>query len=332
MLQRLRTDFQLAIITLFSIFTTLGISPFAVYRFLTGSPWVGVLDTGLVMSICAITLYAWRTGDTQRPGILLSITLTGGAIASSTMLGEMGLLWMYPALLSNFFLIKRNAAVVVTIVSLAILVLHGQAFGSGPEMASFLASSTMVSVLAFVLAIRTEAQRLQLEVLATRDPLTGVDNRRAMEQELKIAIETHKRSRASFGLVMLDLDHFKRINDEFGHDAGDRVLVAFTDLIGQSTRKMDRFFRYGGEEFILLLPGADIAGLRTITANLRRHLAGKLRSPDGRPVTVSLGAAVLMANESWQKWLGRADAALYQAKTNGRDQAVIDGSSVTDLG
>lgn len=171
---------------------------------------------------------------------------------------------------------------------------------------------------------RTRASMLlALETLATQDALTGVLNRRAMEQELQIAVEALRRDGSSFGLAMLDLDHFKRINDEHGHEAGDEVLIGFVGLVRHATRKVDRCFRFGGEEFVLLMPGIGSAALHGIDESLRIRIASELNY-GGEPVTVSIGAAALRPGEDWQSWLARADAALYQAKHEGRNRTVID--------
>lgn len=328
MLHRLRTDFQLTIITLFGGCAVFGILPFAVYRFLTGNAIAGIVETAIALCISAAVVYAWRSGDTRRTGLFLVVINTAGTIAAATILGQAGLLWMYVVLLANFFLVDRRLAAIATALALAILAVHGKAFESTLQMISFLVTASLVSLFAFIFAARSESQRLQLESLATRDFLTGIDNRQAMERELRIAVETHKRSRTRFGLVMLDLDHFKRVNDQYGHEAGDRVLIAFAELIQKSTRKVDRLFRFGGEEFVLLLPGTDVVDLQWITAKLLGKIAAELRGPAG-PVTGSLGAAALGPDEEWPSWLARADAALYRAKENGRNRAVVDGVETT---
>jgi diguanylate cyclase (GGDEF)-like protein len=179
-----------------------------------------------------------------------------------------------------------------------------------------------VSFLAWILGNRTEAQRLQLEQLATRDALTGVHNRRALTEELALATEAFARGAPPAAIVVLDLDHFKRINDEFGHEAGDRVLVAFADCARAHVRSIDRLFRLGGEEFVLLLARAPASGLRPFTDTLRERVRASLRGPDG-PVTVSAGVAMLRTGEGWEAWLRRADAALYRAKAAGRDRTEV---------
>jgi diguanylate cyclase (GGDEF)-like protein len=323
MWQRLRGDFRLALITLFGLCGVAGITPFVVYRFAIGHVLVGVIDAVIVCCIGSAVIYAWRTGNTSRSGMFLVGVNTTGSVVIATMLGMPGLFWMYPAFLSNYFLVERHKAVVATVLALVVLTLHRKAFASTLEMVLFVVSSSVVSLFAFIFAQRTETQRQTLEALATHDPLTGAQNRRAMEQELQIALERHRRDGTSCGLVMLDLDNFKSINDKHGHEAGDQVLVQFADLVRKSTRQVDRFFRFGGEEFLLLLSPASTAAMDSIAAKLCRTVEANLRC-GGEPVTVSVGGAVLRGDEDWRSLLARADAALYRAKNEGRNRAVID--------
>jgi diguanylate cyclase len=324
---RLRSDSQLAIITSFGACAVFGILPFAAYRFVQGNSVAAVVDLLIVGSILIAMTHAWRSGDRIRASLLLAATNTAGCLASAAVLGLPGLFWIYPALLGNFLLLKRGHAALLTAIALLFLTIQGTAYESTVQLAMFLVSASAASLIAFVFASRTENQRQALETLATLDSLTGVLNRRAMEQELQIAVEAHRRDRSAYGLAMLDLDHFKRINDEHGHEAGDEVLVGFAELMRRSTRKVDRCFRFGGEEFVLLMPATNCAALRGIDANLRSRIAAEL-SYNGVAVTVSIGAAALRPGEDWQGWLARADAALYQAKNEGRNRTVVDGEEV----
>ncbi len=320
--KRLRTDFQLSIITLFGVCSLLLILPFAIYRVLSGN-WPGaILDFALVFGIACPVFYAWYTGNNTNAGRMLVLIYSSGAVVSVEILGVGGLFWIYATILANFFLVGRRTAVTITALSLTIIVSMGKGFENIPQIFSFVATTGLVSSLAFILANRTEAQRLELELLVTRDSLTGIYNRRAMTQELSIAVEANKRHPSPNSVIILDLDNFKSINDKHGHAEGDRVLVNFTELITQSTRKIDRFFRYGGEEFVLLLPAVSSAELFAIAEKLRLKISSELRSA-GAVVTVSLGAAELLGDEDWQDWLRRADAALYAAKSSGRNRTVV---------
>jgi len=323
MLYRLRSEFQLSIIVLFGAAAVLGILPLAVYRLLTGDMLIGSVDGSIVVCVCATVLYAWRTRDARRAGWFLVMVNFAVGVFMTHRLGTSALPAMFTVLVSTFLLIDRRKAAVVAVLALAIVAVDDKAFASRTHLVAFVVNGALVSLFSFIFAARAEVQRRQLETLATHDSLTGLHNRRAMEHELRIAVETYRRSHVRFGLAMLDLDHFKRINDEYGHEAGDRVLIAFANILRNSTRKVDRVFRYGGEEFVMLFPGVDLAGLRTVTNNLRARTSAELRCPDGT-VTTSIGAALLMSGEDEYAWLGRVDTALYQAKATGRDRVVVD--------
>ncbi len=318
MLARLRNNYQLALITLFGASSALLILPFAVYRFATGATRAGILDTLLVAGMLSVVGYAWRTGNVLGPGRILAAINTTGAVASASLLGDVGLFWMYAVQITNYFLIPLRAAAVVSLAALAILVVRGKAFDSTAELMSFLVSSLLVSLLSYILSSRTHDQRRQLEALASQDPLTGIFNRRALQSELEIAVAGRKRGGAATGLVLFDIDRFKRVNDECGHETGDHVLVNLARQTAAGLRGVDRLFRYGGEEFVVLLPGTDVAGLAIAAEHLRDRIERDVASPIG-PVTVSVGCAALAMDETSAAWLARADAALYRAKQSGRN-------------
>lgn len=322
-LQRLRTDFRFAIITLFGSIAVLCIAPFAVYRFVAGQPLAGSLDVVIVLCIIAGMVHAWRGGDLEHAGLTVVAISTVGCLAVIAAVGATAVPWVYVLLLANFLLVDRRKAVLGSGLMIAAVAWLGSAFDSPLQLVVFVMTALVVSLFAFVFAHRTETQRQRLEALATHDPLTGASNRRAMEHELQVAVAAMRRDRVPVGLAVLDLDRFKRINDSYGHEAGDRVLVEFARLVAANTRKGDRLFRFGGEEFVLLLPGADVSALRTLCELLRTTVASRLQCQD-EAVSVSIGAAALAPGEDVAAWLARADAAMYRAKHEGRDRVVVD--------
>jgi diguanylate cyclase (GGDEF)-like protein len=331
-LRRLRNDFQLSIITLMGLFGVIGITPYAVYRLATGNYLVGSADSIIVTSTVLAVIYAWRTGDTIKPGIYLATIFSIGATLIAVNLGVNGLFWIYPLILFNFFMVSPGKALIATILVLISLVTYGQlnpnaVFESDYQMVSFLVTSMMASTLSFIFAYRTNNQRDQLQQLAIHDPLTGARNRRAMNEELKIAASTYRRHGNTYGVLIMDLDHFKRINDNYGHQAGDQVLVDFVELIKSSSRKEDRLFRFGGEEFLLLLPNTERGGLLAAAQHLQQQISQHLRGPGGA-VTMSVGGAILRRDEHWEDMLQRADQRLYRAKSAGRNCIIIDDSAL----
>lgn len=186
-----------------------------------------------------------------------------------------------------------------------------------PWDAESIAARTAIAIF----AIRRE-ERLQLR--ATRDALTGIYNRHFMEEALAIEQSRAERRGSSIGLMMVDVDYFKRFNDTFGHDAGDAVLRGIGRLLRSTMREGDMPCRYGGEEFAVILPGADLAHTRQRAEAIRTAIELWKPQNEGHAfgqVTVSIGIAALPLNgNSWQAALKVADEALYAAKHGGRNQ------------
>ena len=161
---------------------------------------------------------------------------------------------------------------------------------------------------------------------AFRDPLTGAGNRVAMEKTLSREVELAKRHNQQLSILMLDLDHFKQVNDEFGHSMGDKVLKEAVNCITQCIRQTDMCFRYGGEEFLIMLSSANQAGALRIAERIRmsiQQLAFEDSTSDLQ-VTASIGSATLRLSDSTDVLIERADKALYQAKEGGRDRVISD--------
>jgi len=167
--------------------------------------------------------------------------------------------------------------------------------------------------------IKTELQ--ESRHLMQEDWLTGAQNRRAMDMVLTKEVARAQRSATKLTVAMLDLDHFKRINDEFGHDAGDKLLQHLTLITKAVLRDADSLIRYGGEEFLIILPETDINGAQFVMDRLKQAFQKTPLSYDGKPlpVTFSAGLARLMPDENGHALVMRADAALYEAKHAGRN-------------
>jgi diguanylate cyclase (GGDEF)-like protein len=186
----------------------------------------------------------------------------------------------------------------------------------------------MASTLLFAMALmllyfeRLVADKHQM---ATQDELTGLYNRRAIVAAGKREIDVAQRLRRPLAVAYIDIDHFKRINDQLGHDAGDNVITEIGHLLKDSCRNIDIVGRYGGEEFCIIFPGMDQEGVtmlaeRMLAAVRRYRFRGEL------PVTLSMGFTVLAPEaeeRSWTVLMQHADKLLYQAKSEGRDRYCI---------
>ena len=163
-------------------------------------------------------------------------------------------------------------------------------------------------------------QKNQYESMAKKDKLTGAWNRAGVRDVLESVLEKHKTNGTPCSLLSIDIDHFKKINDEFGHDVGDVALKALTELIDHHTRDDDYLARWGGEEFVLISPGTDLHSAEILAATLRHKIETAALIKE-RKISCSFGIAEL-EDEEIEQWFKRADVALYRAKEAGRNLIV----------
>lgn len=189
-----------------------------------------------------------------------------------------------------------------------------------------LAAGLVASVLTFLLARSVTSHLERAQHLSMRDPLTGLYNRRYLENSMERELNRARRAGATIGVVMLDVDHFKRLNDSRGHDAGDFVLVNVAAMLAHAARGSDIACRFGGEEFALILPGASLEVARDRAESIRAAFAGARFEFNGEPLvpmTLSAGVAALVPGDAdWSQGLHQADRALYTAKRAGRNRVL----------
>jgi diguanylate cyclase (GGDEF)-like protein len=237
--------------------------------------------------------------------------LTGGlfALAALAMLARAGHELLWPALETN--LIKSSAVNSVCLGALLLL--------------------PVLTTVGFLLMCTQRSQE-ELERTARLDHLTGIYNRRAIEDLASRALSAARRHGIPLAILILDLDHFKRINDQFGHEAGDRALIETVRRMREIMRAEDLVGRQGGEEFVALMPDIDLRSAHAAAERLRRAFAERPMSVpdgDGSPVeltvTVSVGVAALQADDLlFSHLLRRADRAMYAAKAAGRNKVMLD--------
>lgn len=156
---------------------------------------------------------------------------------------------------------------------------------------------------------------------AHKDALTGAGNRAAFDEALRRHTELAQRHGRTLGMIMIDIDHFKKINDTHGHAAGDCLLKTLAQTAGNTIRSSDQLFRYGGEEFVVLLPETSTTGAKRLADRIRRNVESVDWMCNGKHIkmTASFGVAILKDEEKEKDFFNRADEALYQAKAEGRN-------------
>jgi len=182
---------------------------------------------------------------------------------------------------------------------------------------------TYLSNLYFKLVTQAESK---LRVLATTDPLTHLLNRRSLLERAEYELLQRKRHHQPLAFVLADIDHFKRINDQYGHAAGDAVLTAVSGVLRQALREQDSVARWGGEEFLILMPSASLEVASGVAERLRRQIA-EIDVPYGDEhihISMTFGVSMHQDNEGIDAPVGRADTALYRGKLSGRNQVVAE--------
>ena len=322
MLTDSKNKYQRGMVYLFAILAGLFIAPFCVIRYLNGEIINAIVDLAIVIVALGSAIYTYRLGQaTQLVSNITALLYSSGAVAVAHLNEPIFVFWVFPSLIANFFLLSTKAALIAN--SLTIIAILPIALGmpSTTETLAMVASLVMCSCMAYVFALLTHQQQSLLQGYATQDALTGLGNRRAMDEELSLCVEDYERAQTPATLIVIDLDFFKMVNDKFGHNVGDKVLIDLAELLARRVRKTDRAFRFGGEEFVVLARNTSLADALVIAEHLRLQIEAELKDPDGA-ITASFGCAQLLPNESPEEWFVRADKAIYQAKQQGRNCVV----------
>jgi diguanylate cyclase (GGDEF)-like protein/PAS domain S-box-containing protein len=175
-----------------------------------------------------------------------------------------------------------------------------------------------------------KAHQEQLSRDSSTDPLTGLYNRRHADEVLEREVRRADRYGVRLALALMDIDHFKWVNDQFGHPCGDQVLVTLAAMLGRAVRRADVVARYGGEEFMILFPQTSLESAAWTCERIRINFGGILVPCAAAPITLSIGVTAYQAGESKEQLLARADDLLYRAKAAGRNRTMRDPGAETE--
>jgi diguanylate cyclase (GGDEF)-like protein len=277
-----------------------------------------VMDTLIVLGFFTFGTYVYRTRRVRVASVAIALICAAGVLATIYIIGPHQVYWVFPALIGIFYLLRPREAVALAAVTLLALIPALLRSANSQETTTLIVTFIVTSMVALAFSLITSRQREQLLVLATKDPLTGAGNRRGLDSKLGEVVNSFRRTGVNASLILLDLDHFKSVNDIYGHAVGDQILRRVTEIINLRIRVTDSLYRVGGEEFIVVLEGADLHKGVHLAEQLRTLVDANELVPD-HAVTISLGVAELKEGESANDWLHRADEALYRAKDAGRN-------------
>jgi diguanylate cyclase (GGDEF)-like protein len=255
----------------------------------------------------------------------LGAVLIAAAVATTEGYSDAAILYSWPALWVAYFFGTRETALLVASIGIA----HGVGLflmpageGNVDRWFDVMVSATVIAAVVRALAARNRRLMSQLRAEARVDPLTGLLNRRGFEERFEAELARGRRDGGELAVVAVDVDRFKSINDQFGHDVGDRVLTWIAETIGRQTRASDLTARMGGDEFLIVLPATGVDAAADFADRLRAAVAaGSRQLPQDLEVSISAGVVAGPADPALS---AAADRALYEAKARGRNSVAVD--------
>ncbi|MEW8179194.1 MAG: GGDEF domain-containing protein [Candidatus Thiodiazotropha endolucinida] len=320
---RHQTDFHLKSTFWLSLTAATLILPFAFYHLTHQHVGIGI---GAVITSLSLYLVAWschrKTYKTIYTFVWLTPFTTLFVAYLTNLLGITGTYWCYSTLILYYFMMSERQAWISNIIfALVNIPLVWHLFETH-EAIRFSVTFSLVSAYSAIFLHIIAMQYSELQKMAITDKLTDVYNRTLLKDSLEQAIHQANRTNTPFTLIIMDVDHFKKINDELGHEIGDHVLMQLGVFLKDFLRDSDKIFRIGGEEFLILLYNTDETNSIDIAEKIRQGIENLSLIPD-RTVTVSIGVAGLSSVRDWKQWMKTCDKNLYEAKHSGRNRVAV---------
>ena len=303
--------------------TISAVTPFSIYRFYQGEWFVGVIDLMVTVMASSLLFFVWKTHRPEKPTLVYSLACLGIAYGTVEINGPSLAFWGFPAITTVFYLLHHRIAVFLN--GFFFLVMANYLWRNTEifEFTTIVVTLLSTFAISYVFASSRYRQRLDAYYLAVQDPLTQVGNRRALNSKLEELASLNQRYQIPASLILLDFDHFKKINDSYGHDVGDEMLKALAELITSQIRVNDSLYRFGGEEFIVVVESTALEEARLLAEKVRSSIESN-SFLDGIKITASAGVSEYQQDEGVNHWIKRADRALYRAKDSGRNRVVCN--------
>lgn len=318
-----KKDIEANLYIVFFTMALISIAGFGLYKASIGQSVIAFID----FLICLFFAYAVRQVilDTFvfKKKLVLVIVCMAGALSIIFLTANVSaIFWVYPAITGAFVLLGSRMALPLSIIFIILTIALALPMIPTFYFFNMLFSLILLCVSVSIFSVRAETVNKQLIELVDIDPLTNLKNRRSLKGQLVNEITLHKNNIYQSSLLILDLDHFKKINDIYGHTIGDSILVKFSNMLKNSVRETDKVYRYGGEEFIIIANNTRLENAGKLAEHLRQTTE-KILTVNNKPVTVSIGVAEVDIEDTDVSWLHRADHALYKAKDSNRNAVYL---------
>lgn len=315
-------DFLLRSTLGISIVTAILVIPLGLFHLFSAN-WVLAIASLSLGCLCIYNAIRCYHDDYQRQLNLciLTPTIIICSVLSTIFLGTYGAYWAFLGLIGFTFILPLNDGLRVTIFYAILMSLVGLYYLPSDAAARFL---MVLFAMSFFVSLALKQVYLQhdlLKQMSITDPLTGVYNRSLLQPSLEKSIDHSKRENSNMSVAMIDIDHFKQVNDNYGHNMGDIVLRNFAILLENHFRNTDLIFRIGGEEFLVILHHADTPSSFD-SAERFRQIVENHTFIEGQKITVSIGLSTLKPDMQWSDWVKQSDDNLYLAKSSGRNRVI----------
>lgn len=318
MIKRTQSEVMLLVL---SAISALFISPFVYFRYIDGDLIVALVDALIILALGIFFIFVYKTRKIATAKMVLAIFLAIAIVLAVSIRGQSHLYWLYPAIIAFYYTLPERSAGIICLIAITMIALQISPTLSHIDFFTIVMSLLLTTIFAHTIFSNYRQTNEKLALLATIDPLTFSGNRRALNIKLSDILSDQQRQASDVSLLLLDLDLFKRVNDQHGHAVGDQVLVEVTQVLRSNTRALDALFRYGGEEFVIVPLKVDLAAALIVAEKLRL-LVAQHKYVNDLKITISIGVAQYRVGETAEAWIARADAALYKAKDAGRNKVM----------
>lgn len=313
----------LLIILMIAVVTTVS---FSILRVWQGNMTIAAFDLYFSIGLCAAIYHIFKSGESRKASIFVMVIAYSAVIPIIYLSVPEKINWLFAIMAGSFFMLKPTEAICINTLAFILCAPHFLSLWGASDFVLFLLPIVLMNLFCFMFAKMIWVQKNQLIELAIKDPLTGAGNRRALGESMEQLLGLRKRKEITASMIAFDIDSFKDINDVYGHQSGDRVLITVTEIIRNRIRLIDNLYRQGGDEFVIVALDTNQDTAIRLAEELRRLIQNTIFD-GGYRVTLSFGVAELHKDETQEEWMRNVDKALYNAKSAGRNTVCISDSS-----
>lgn len=283
---------------------------------------LAAIDSVMALLMSLLFVQAWFSKKIEALNIFAVFAFMVGITGVMYLKGTDLIFWAFPAMGATYFLLHSRKALVANILFMGSTILLFYDKLTTTQSMGIYPSLILVCLFGYILSMRSERQNEKLVKLVSEDTLTGIKNRRSFDEKVVELLTHYKRYPKPSSMLLLDLDYFKNINDQYGHKQGDQVLIDFAKVLKSRIRATDYIYRFGGEEFVVIAKNSSLEDAGNLADSLRKYVQ-KHEDLAKFNVTVSIGVSEVLPTDDANSWFRRADLALYESKSSGRNTVRI---------